>query len=56
MYQLVKNPVTNAYAGVFDPSGNLFIPFDPANTDYQEYLRWIEQGNAPHPAKNIEGS
>lgn len=26
------------------------IPFDPANTDYQEYLRWLEQGNTPLPA------
>ena len=26
---------------------NAFIPFDPANTDYQEYLRWLEAGNAP---------
>ena len=21
------------------------IPFDPANTDYQEYLEWVEDGN-----------
>jgi hypothetical protein len=29
---------------------NAFIPFDPANTDYQAYLRWLEEGNAPLPA------
>ncbi len=28
----------------------LNIPFDPANTDYQEYLEWIEAGNTPDPA------
>ena len=22
-----------------------FIPFDPANTDYQEYLEWVNAGN-----------
>ena len=21
------------------------IPFDPANTDYQEYLKWVAKGN-----------
>jgi hypothetical protein len=26
------------------------IPFDPANTDYQEYLKWISEGNQPLPA------
>ena len=27
------------------------IPFDPANSDYQEYLRWLEAGNTPIPAE-----
>ena len=26
------------------------IPFDPANTDYQEYLKWVSKGNTPEPA------
>ena len=29
---------------------NTFIPFDPDNTDYQEYLKWLEAGNTPEPA------
>ena len=26
------------------------IPFAPDNTDYQEYLKWVEAGNTPEPA------
>ena len=26
------------------------IPFDPANTDYQAYLKWLDEGNEPLPA------
>lgn len=29
-----------------------FIPFDPANTSYQEYLEWLAEGNEPLPADN----
>ena len=30
------------------------IPFDPANTDYQEYLEWLSEGNEPLPADPVE--
>jgi hypothetical protein len=35
------------------------IPFDPDNVDYQEYLTWLDEGNAPNeppaiPAPPIE--
>ena len=30
---------------------NAFIPFDPQNRDYAEYLAWIEAGNTPLPAE-----
>jgi hypothetical protein len=30
---------------------NAFIPFDPANRDYQEYLEWLAEGNEPLPAE-----
>jgi hypothetical protein len=33
---------------------NTFIPFDESNVDYQEYLRWAEQGNIPEPSDSEE--
>ncbi len=28
------------------------IPFDPANMDYQAYLKWVSEGNTPEPAED----
>ena len=32
---------------------NAFIPFDPSNTDYQEYLKWLAEGNEPLEAGEL---
>ena len=49
MYKLVKN--IDGPANVVERlSDNAYIPFDPANTDYQQYLAWLEAGNTPLPA------
>jgi len=31
-------------------SDELWIPPDPANTDYATYLTWVAAGNMPEPA------
>ena len=49
MYKLVKNPLNNLIKSVQRLSDNAFIPFDPANTDYQAYLKWLEEGNTVLP-------
>jgi hypothetical protein len=50
MYKLIKNPITGEIKMVKRIDDNAFIPFDPANTDYQEYLEWIAAGNTPEAA------
>lgn len=51
MYQLTKPslPSTESFV-VKRLADNAFIPFDPANTDFIEYQRWLSEGNTPEPA------
>ena len=51
MYKLIKNTLTNKINIVQRLSDNACIPFDEGNTDYQEYLKWLEEGNTPLPAE-----
>lgn len=55
MYKLIQIEASGGTVySVQRLADNAFIPFDPANTDYQAYLRWLEEGNTPLPADNIE--
>jgi hypothetical protein len=56
MYKLDKNLITGEVAIVIRLADNAFIPFDPANTDFQEYQRWLAAGNLPIPADAGEGN
>jgi hypothetical protein len=53
MYKLVKIIFNNQTKQVKRLSDNASIPFDLANRDYQEYLKWLEEGNTPLPADEI---
>ena len=51
MYKLILDPTTNNIDVVKRIADNAYIPFDKANTDYQEYLAWLAEGNTPEPAE-----
>jgi hypothetical protein len=34
-------------------SDSAFIPKSNGNTDYQEYLKWLAEGNEPLPADEV---
>jgi hypothetical protein len=46
IYKINKNDSNS----VVRLSDGACIPFDPANTDYQEYLKWVAEGGVALPA------
>jgi len=44
IYQLTQGDT------IFRIEDSAFIPQDPDNRDYQEYLAWLAEGNEPLPA------
>jgi hypothetical protein len=53
MYKLQKNLQGEIVAVTILGQMNS-IPFDPANTDYQAFLRWCDEGNVPEPADEVQ--
>ena len=45
MYQLASQAIRRLTDGAW-------IPMDPANSDYKEYLAWLAEGNQPLPAED----
>jgi len=42
MYKIYKNPTGQVIIRIED---NASIPFDEANNDYKDYLKWVSEGN-----------
>ena len=51
-YKQLKNQLTNEIDTkmILRKEDNAFIPFNEANTDYQEYLEWVAEGNTAEAA------
>jgi len=54
MYKLQPDTIFGSATSVVRTADGACIPFDPANTDYQAYLKWLEEGNTPEPADEVQ--
>ena len=53
MYQQLPETLMGAAQCIKRTADNAFIPFDPQNRDYAEYLAWLAEGNTPEPADEV---
>lgn len=51
MYKLCK-PIIEGFpmSSIIRIGDKALIPLDEGNKDYQEYLKWVAEGNEPLPA------
>ena len=54
MYKQYKTIEGAIADGIIRLSDNAFIPNDLANTDYQAYLKFLEDGGIPEPADEVK--
>lgn len=46
MYQIATDPISGKQS-IVRVDTMLWIPLDVSNTDYQQYLAWLSEGNEP---------
>ena len=56
MYKLNNGLLGQEVVNIKRLSDNAFIPLNPDNTDYQEYLKWLAEGNTPLPPDEPNGA
>jgi hypothetical protein len=54
MYKEYKNINGTIANGIIRTTDGACIPLDPANSDYQAYLKWVSEGNQPTPADEVQ--
>jgi hypothetical protein len=52
MYRLCEKNLLGIDVSVIRTTDGACIPFNPDNSDYQQYLKWVSEGNTPLPAEN----
>jgi hypothetical protein len=53
-YKIISNLFEESnYIERDDNGSKCIIPPDPANSDYQQYLKWLGEGNTPLPPDPI---
>jgi hypothetical protein len=56
MYQLLPSVMGRESQFIKRLSDHALVFIDPANTDYQAYLKWLEEGGQPLPADEGESN
>ena len=52
MYKSILNRDGTVFdAAILRVADNASIPFDPANTDAQQFAKWLQDGNVPEAAE-----
>jgi len=51
MYKILGKNTPHQSVYLENADGSIVsFPFDPDNTDYQQYLKWLSEGNTPESA------